>query len=89
MNNLFKALNDKTRRKILELLRKGDMTSGDIAEQFDISRPSISHHLDILKRAELVISIRKGQYIYYSLNMTVFEDVISWLMQFREEDNNN
>lgn len=85
MNNLFKALNDATRRAILELLKEDDLTAGEIAEQFDISKPSISHHLDILKRAELVSSVRKGQFIYYSLNMTVFEEVIGWLMQFQNK----
>lgn len=85
MNNLFKALNDPTRRQILELLKERDMTAGEIAEQFNISKPSISHHLDLLKRADLVVSIRQGQYISYSLNMSVFEEVIQWLMQFRDQ----
>ncbi|BDS13747.1 autorepressor SdpR family transcription factor [Aureispira anguillae] len=85
MNNLFKALNDQTRRQILELLKEKDMTAGEIADQFNISKPSISHHLDLLKRADLVVSIRQGQFISYSLNMSVFEEVIQWLMQFRDE----
>lgn len=84
MNNLFKALNDPTRRAILELLKEEDRTAGDIATHFDISKPSISHHLDLLKRANLVTSIRQGQYLMYSLNMSVFEEVIQWLMQFRD-----
>lgn len=83
MNNLFKALNDKTRREILEMLKEKDMTAGAIAEQFNISKPSISHHLDLLKRADLVVSIRQGQFISYSLNMSVFEEVIQWMMQFQ------
>jgi len=84
MNNLFKALNDKTRREILEMLKEKDLTAGEIAEQFNISKPSISHHLDLLKRADLVVGIRQGQFISYSLNMTVFEEVIQWLIQFRD-----
>lgn len=84
MNNLFKALNDKTRRQILEMLKEKDMTAGEIAEQFNISKPSISHHLDLLKRADLVTGIRQGQFISYSLNMTVFEEVIQWMIQFRD-----
>lgn len=84
MNHLFKALNDATRRAILELLKESDLTAGEIAEHFDISKPSISHHLDLLKRANLVTSIRQGQYLKYSLNMSVFEEVIQWLMQFRD-----
>ncbi len=84
MNQLFKALNDSTRRAILELLKESDLTAGDIAAHFDISKPSISHHLDLLKRANLVTSIRQGQYLLYSLNMSVFEEVIQWLVQFRD-----
>jgi DNA-binding transcriptional ArsR family regulator len=86
MNHLFKALNDSTRRAILELLKESDLTAGDIAAHFDISKPSISHHLDLLKRANLVTSVRKGQYLLYSLNMSVFEEVIQWLMQFRDSN---
>ena len=83
MNDLFKALNDPTRRQILELLKEKDLMAGEIAAHFDISKPSISHHLDLLKRADLVIGIRQGQFISYSLNMSVFEEVIQWLMQFK------
>lgn len=82
MNALFKALNDSTRREILELLKEKDLTAGEIADQFHISKPSISHHLDLLKQAELVISVKEGQFIYYSLNTTVVDEMIKWLMQF-------
>jgi len=85
MNDLFKALNDPTRRQILELLKEKDLMAGEIAAHFDISKPSISHHLDLLKRADLVIGLRQGQFISYSLNMSVFEEVIQWLMQFKDE----
>ncbi|MBD5010646.1 sporulation delaying system autorepressor SdpR, partial [Xanthomonas citri pv. citri] len=64
MNNVFKAISDPTRRKILDLLKGGDMTAGDIAEHFNISKPSISHHLNILKQAEVISDHRKGQFIY-------------------------
>jgi ArsR family transcriptional regulator, arsenate/arsenite/antimonite-responsive transcriptional repressor len=83
MNNTFKALNDKTRREILELLHKREMTAGEIADSFHISKPSISHHLDILKQAGLVDSEKEGQFIYYSLNMTVMDELFSWLMKFK------
>lgn len=83
MNILFKALNDPTRREILELLRKKDMTAGEIADNFNISKPSISHHLDLLKQAELVISVKEGQFVLYSLNTTVMDDVIKWFLQFK------
>lgn len=81
MDEVFKALADKNRRQILELLKRSDMTVGQIAEHFQISGASLSHHLDILKRARLVIDQRQGQYIRYSLNTSVFEEVIKMLMQ--------
>lgn len=84
MNQLFKALNDPTRREILELLRKGDLSAGDIADQFDMSKPSISHHLDLLRQAGLVESVKKGQFIYYSINTTVFDEMLKWMMKFRQ-----
>ena len=84
MNQLFKALNDPTRREILELLRKGDLSAGDIADQFDMSKPSISHHLDLLRQAGLVESVKKGQFIYYSINTTVFDEMVKWMMKFRQ-----
>ncbi|PWJ39280.1 autorepressor SdpR family transcription factor [Sediminitomix flava] len=83
MNALFKALNDQTRRRILELLKDKDLTAGEIADEFEMSKPSISHHLDLLKRADLIYSTRKGQHILYSLNMTVFDDIINWLLHFK------
>ena len=82
MNLLFKALNDPTRRQILELLKNRDMSAGEIAEQFDISWPSVSHHLDILKRAGLVVSEKEGQFVYYSISTTVIDEMLKWLMQF-------
>ncbi|WP_449445630.1 autorepressor SdpR family transcription factor [Ureibacillus acetophenoni] len=87
MNDLFKALSDENRRKILDLLRKGDMTAGEIAENFEISKAGISQHLTVLKNAELVYAIKKGQYVYYSLNTTVFQDVLKWIVQFNSKRN--
>lgn len=81
-NNAFKALSDNTRRKILDLLKEKAMTAGDIADYFQITKPSISHHLSILKQAELISDERKGQFIYYSLNTSVFEDVVKWFISF-------
>ena len=85
MNILFKALNDPTRRKILELLRVKDMTAGDIADKFNISKPSISHHLDLLKQAGLVEAVKDGQYIFYSLNTTVVDEIVKWFLQFKSK----
>ena len=83
MNSLFKALNDTTRRDILQLLKKRDLTAGEIADQFDISKPSISHHLDLLKQAGLVEAVKEGQYIYYSLNTAVLDEIAKWFVQFK------
>lgn len=83
MNTVFKALNDPTRREILELLKDKEMTAGEIAEQFNMSWPSISHHLDLLKQAKLVEAEKEGQYIYYSLNITVVDEILKWVMQFK------
>ncbi len=85
MNTLFKALGDPTRRQIIELLRKKDMTAGEIADQFNMSKPSISHHLDLLKQADVVQSVKQGQFITYSLNTTVFDDMVKWMMDVSEK----
>jgi ArsR family transcriptional regulator len=85
LNIIFKALNDPTRREILELLKKKDMTAGEIADQFHISKPSISHHLDLLKQAELVVSVKEGQFIFYSINTTVMDEMLKWILQFKKK----
>ncbi|MFC7442360.1 autorepressor SdpR family transcription factor [Laceyella putida] len=87
MNTVFKALADPTRRQILDLLRERDLTAGEIADHFSISKPSISNHLNILKSADLVLAEKKGQFIVYSLNTTVFQDVIKWLMDVSGKEN--
>lgn len=87
MNIIFKALNDATRREILEMLQKKDLTAGEIADKFHISFPSISHHLDLLKQAQLVTTKKEGQFVYYSLNTTVMDDILKWLMQFKTKKN--
>lgn len=84
MNSLFKALNDETRRQIIELLKNKDMNAGEIAEHFNISKPSISHHLDILKRADLISREKKGQFIEYSLNTSILEDLLSWIINLKK-----
>jgi ArsR family transcriptional regulator, arsenate/arsenite/antimonite-responsive transcriptional repressor len=82
VNTVFKALNDKTRRDILELLKERDLTAGEIADHFAISKPSISHHLDLLKQADLVIAEKEGQFIYYAINTTVLDEIMKWMIQF-------
>jgi len=84
MNSIFKALNDETRREILDLLKVKDLSAGEVADYFNISKPSISHHLDILKRADLISSEKKGQFIIYSLNTTIMEDVLQWILTFKK-----
>ena len=77
---VFKALSDANRRKIIRLLRKGDMSAGEIAGHFKISKPSISEHLKILKNADLIGSEKNGQFIKYFLNTSILEDIISYFM---------
>lgn len=89
MNKTFKALADPTRRRILELLKEKDLTAGEIADFFNISKPSISHHLNILKNVGLVLSEKVGQNIYYSLNTTAFQEIMKWIFDFMERRDNN
>ena len=81
---MFKALSDPTRREILDKLKEKDLTAGEIADYFSISKPSISHHLTILKIAGLITQEKKGQFIYYSLNTTVLQDIYSWLLKLKQ-----
>lgn len=80
MNDSFKALSDPSRRQILRLLREKDRTAGEIADYFQMTKPSISHHLNALKQAGLVSDERQGQHIIYSLNTTVVQEVLGWFM---------
>ena len=88
MGDVWKALADPTRRKILELLRKNDMNAGEISDNFEMSKPSISNHLSILKNAGLIDAEKKGKNIIYSINTSVFEDILSVISDFtkREDD---
>jgi DNA-binding transcriptional ArsR family regulator len=80
MNEVFKALADPTRREVLRLLRGGEMTAGELSKRFDMTKPSMSHHFAMLKQADLVGSRREGQQVYYFLNTTVVEDVMTLLL---------
>jgi ArsR family transcriptional regulator, arsenate/arsenite/antimonite-responsive transcriptional repressor len=84
MQSIFKALKDPTRREILKLLRKRDLTAGEIAAKFEMTAPSISHHLDKLKQANLVTTVKQGQFILYSINTTVVEDLIDYLLTLKK-----
>ncbi len=85
-NKTFRALADPTRREILGLLRRGEMTAGALAEKFDMTKPSMSHHFAVLKDADLITSRREGQQIWYGLNTTVVQDVMAWAMHLMEDD---
>jgi ArsR family transcriptional regulator, arsenate/arsenite/antimonite-responsive transcriptional repressor len=79
-DSFFKAIADANRRKIISLLRKnGTMSAGDIAKNFEISLPALSEHLKVLRNADLVSARKQKQFVLYSLNMSVFEDVASWI----------
>lgn len=84
MNEVFKALNDPARREILKMLRKKDLTAGEIATRFDMTAPSISHHLDKLKRAGLVTTEKQGQYVLYSLNTTIVDDLLQYFLTLKK-----
>ena len=82
LNKTIQALSDPTRRRILELLKKKDMAAGEIGKHFKITLPSLSHHLNVLKQSDLVVSQRNGQEIIYSLNLSVFEEITKTLLKF-------
>lgn len=82
MDETMRALADPTRREILRALRAGDLSAGDIAARFDMTAPSISHHLNVLKDAGLVTAERDGRHIIYSLNSTTLQDLMSELLEF-------
>lgn len=84
MDSLFKALNDATRREILQLLREKDLTAGEIADAFNISKPSISHHLEILRNADLVTSVKNGQFVTYSINTTMLDDLVTFILKLKK-----
>ena len=85
----FKALADPTRRRILELLRSADLTAGELADHFDMTKPSISHHLNTLKAVGLVDAEREGQSIVYSLTTSVLQDLMSWFYTFTDRSDSD
>lgn len=84
-NETMKALSDPTRRAILNLLKEGSMTAGEITENFEMTGATISHHLSLLKKADLIKENRQKNFIYYSLNASVLEEVLLWLNTLRGE----
>lgn len=86
MNQVFAALSDPTRREILSMLSRGDLTAGEVAQAFDMTKPSISHHLSVLRNANLVESKRVGQTIVYSINTSVLEDTLAGFLRLTRRD---
>lgn len=84
----FKALSDPTRRAILDLLKSGAQTAGDIGAHFDMTAATVSHHLSVLKEAGLVSDERRGKFIYYELNVSVLDEIVGWLAALKGEGQN-
>ena len=88
LQRTLKALSDLTRQEILNLLKEGPLTAGEIARHFQVSGATISHHLSILKEAGLVLDDRRGKYIYYELNMSVVDELLGWVIALKGEEKN-
>ncbi|WP_101875709.1 autorepressor SdpR family transcription factor [Lachnoclostridium edouardi] len=83
--NTFKALSDPTRREILVLLKNGPLSAGEIVEQFHMTGATVSHHLSVLKQAGLIDDEKQGKYIYYTLNTSVVDDILNWILDLKGE----
>lgn len=79
--SVFKAMSDATRRKIIELLKEGPKTAGEIANHFSHAQPTISRHLNVLKNAHLIVDRREGTFIIYRLNTTILQEWLAWLLE--------
>ncbi len=89
LQNTLKALSDPIRREILNLLKQGRMSAGDIVEHFDVTGASISRHLSVLKDADLIRDKREGKFIYYELNASVLEEIMLWIADLKGEEHND
>ena len=89
INNTLKALADPIRREILNMLKSGRMSAGDISEKFPVTGASVSRHLSVLKDADLIRDTREGKYIYYELNASVLEEIMLWITDLKGESNND
>ncbi|MBE6775046.1 MAG: winged helix-turn-helix transcriptional regulator [Ruminococcaceae bacterium] len=88
LQNTLKALSDPTRREILNLLKKGKMSAGDIVEKFPVSGAAISRHLSVLREADLIRDERNGKFIYYELNASVLEEIMLWITDLKGDGDN-
>ena len=89
LNSTMKALSDPTRRMILNYLKEGSMTAGDISAKFDMTGATVSHHLSTLKKADLIKERKEKNYIYYSLNASVLEEVLMWISDLKGGNEND
>ncbi|MBE6549412.1 MAG: winged helix-turn-helix transcriptional regulator [Ruminococcaceae bacterium] len=89
LQNTMKALSDPIRREILNLLKNGRMSAGDIVDRFEVTGASISRHLSVLKEADLIRDKREGKYIYYELNASVLEEIMLWIADLKGEEGND
>jgi len=89
LQNTLRALADPIRREILNLLKAGRMSAGEIADRFPVTGASISRHLSVLKEADLIRDTREGKYIYYDLNASVLEEILLWVSDLKGEDTND
>lgn len=85
LQETLKALSDSTRRQIIQLLKSGRLSAGDIGEHFNITAAAVSRHLSVLKKAGLIRDTREGKYIFYEVNLSVLEELLSWLIDFKED----
>ena len=83
----FKALADSNRREILTMLKRGRMSAGEIASKFNMTNATVSYHLSQLKKADLITETKEKNFIYYELNVSVFEEIMLWIAQFKEDNN--
>ncbi len=88
LQNTLKALSDPIRREILNMLKGGKMSAGEIVEKFPVTGASISRHLSVLKDADLIRDTREGKYIYYELNASVLEEIMLWISDLKGADGN-
>ena len=86
IQNTLKALSDPIRREILDMLKSGRLSAGEIAEKFPVSGAAVSKHLSVLKEADLIRDTREGKFIYYEINTSVLEEVMLWLVALKGED---
>ena len=87
VSNILSALSEDTRRKVLEILKKGKISSGDLAKELDMTPQALSYHLSKLKKADLIYETKHKNFIYYELNLTVLDEAVMWIMNLRGEKN--